>query len=251
MTSNFTRPRRFSRTATRLWLLLLASLLFVLLPILAFAQSSLIGDVASERTKYGASMSPAQVATMLNQVAWNHRNEGWGLLRKGSGNSCPLRDTFISCDILVHAPTIQHFDVLQDAENTARPQWNNVGPCVLSDSSGCAMDKFLAPFDPGGPVLPPPVVTPVPIPMPPTAPAYVDLSPVYTRLDSLAAQAERIYADMAARDAARALQIQAVDQRLERHDNDPSWVRKFFTNSNTYVAIAGVMGGFLAKGAAK
>lgn len=38
MTSNFNRPRRFSRTATRLWMLLAAALLFVLLPILAFAQ---------------------------------------------------------------------------------------------------------------------------------------------------------------------------------------------------------------------
>lgn len=215
------------------------------------AQSSLIGDVATERAKYGASMSPAQVAAMLNQIAWNHRAEGWGLLRKGSGNSCPLRDTFISCDILIHAPTIQHFDVLQDAENTARPQWNNVGPCVLSDSSGCSMDKWLAPVDPGGSSgpVPPPVPLP-PGPGGPPVPVYTDLTPVYGRLDALSAQAERIYADLAARDAARAVQIQKVDERLEKHDSDPSWVRKFFTNSNTYVAIAGVLGGFLAKGAA-
>lgn len=223
-------------------------LVFLLFASPAFAQSSLIGDVATERAKYGASMSPAQVAAMLNQIAWSHRAEGWGLLRKGSGNSCPLRDTFISCDILIHAPSIQHFDVLQDAENTARPQWNNVGPCVLSDSSGCSMDKFLAPFDPGGTVTPPVVVPPVPPYQPP--PVYTDLTPLYQRLDSLSAQAERMFADLTERDAARAMQIQAVDQRLEKHDSDPSWVRKFFTNSNTYVAIAGVLGGFLAKGAA-
>ena len=224
------------------------TLLFLLLASPAMAQSSLIGDVAAERAKYGASMSPAQVAAMLNQVAWNHRNEGWGLLRKGAGNSCPLGGTFISCDILVHAPTIQHFDVLQDAENTARPQWNNVGPCVLSDSSGCSMANFLAPIDPGGapPVVVPPVVTP---PYQPP-PVYTDLTPIYQRLDSLSAQAERMFADLTARDAARAAQIAAVDAHLEQHDKDPSWVRKFFTNSNTYVAIAGVIGGFLAKGAA-
>lgn len=223
-------------------------LLFLLFASPAVAQPSLLRDVAAERAKYGPSMSPAQVAAMLNQVAWNHRNEGWGLLRKGAGNSCPLRDTFISCDILVHGPTIQHFDVLVDSENAARPDWRNAGPCVLGPSSGCEMSNFLAPFDPGGPVTPPVVVPPVPPYQPP--PVYTDLTPIYQRLDSLSAQAERMFADLTARDAARAAQIQAVDQRLEKHDNDPSWVRKFFTNSNTYVAIAGVLGGFLAKGAA-
>lgn len=224
-------------------------LAFVLFASPALAQSSLLGDVAAERAKYGASMSPAQVAAMLNQVAWNHRNEGWGLLRKGAGNSCPLGSTFISCDILVHAPSIQHFDVLQDAENTARPQWNNVGPCVLSDSSGCSMDKFLAPIDPGG--APPVVVPPVVVPPYQPPPVYTDLTPVYQRLDSLSAQAERMFADLTARDAARAAQIAAVDAHLTQHDQEPGWLKKVMTNSNTYVAILGVLGGFLANGAAK
>lgn len=206
------------------------------------AQSSLIGDVATERAKYGASMSPAQVAAMLNQIAWNHKAEGWGLLRKGSGNSCPLRDTFISCDILIHAPSIQHFDVLQDAENTARPQWNNVGPCVLSESSGCSMDKFLAPFDPGGPVVPPP--------LPPSTPP-VDTSTLSAKLDtlqarvdvinlSLAAQLERIYADLAARDAAREAQLAAHDQRLKQHDENPSYFTKIFGNRYVQLTLAGL-----------
>lgn len=215
----------------------------------SFAQPSLLGDVIAERAKYPAQMTAAQVATMLNQVAWNHRLEGWGLLRKGAGNSCPIGGTFISCDILVHGPTVTHFDVLQDAENTARPQWNLVGPCVLSDSSGCSMDKFLAPIDPGGPV-PPPVVVPPVVVQPNPLPTTTDIGPVLLRLEALSAQAERMFADLTARDAARAAQIAAVDKRLEQHDTDPSWVRKFFTNSNTYVAVAGVLGGFLAKGAA-
>lgn len=115
----------------------------------AHAQSSLLGDVQAERAKYGPSMSRAEVASLLNAVAWRHRAEGWGLLRKGSGNSCPLGDTFISCDILVNARTVTHFDVLIDAENTARPNWGDDGPCVISPSSGCAMSNFMAPIDPG------------------------------------------------------------------------------------------------------
>ena len=59
--------------------------LFVLLAGPAFAQTSLIGDIAAERAKYPASMTPAQVAQMLNAVAWSHRAEGWGLLRPWRG----------------------------------------------------------------------------------------------------------------------------------------------------------------------
>ncbi len=138
---------------------LLLVCVLLLLPSQGWAQTSLLGDVITERAKYGPSMTAAEVGQLLNAVAFRHRSEGWGLLRKGAGNSCPLGGTFISCDILIHAPSIQHFDVLQDAENTARPQWNNVGPCVLGPSSGCDMSNFLAPLDPGGPS---PVPTPTP-----------------------------------------------------------------------------------------
>jgi hypothetical protein len=129
---------------------LLVALCLLLLPSSLAAQGSLLGDVQAERAKYGPSMTREQVAQLLNAVAWNHRLEGWGLLRKGSGNSCPLGDTFVSCDILVHAPTVQHFDVLRDAENTAVPQWGLVGPCVLGPSSGCDMSNFIAPTNPAG-----------------------------------------------------------------------------------------------------
>jgi len=145
----------------------------------ANAQTSLLADVQAERSTYPAHMERGQVADMLNAVAWKHRNEGWGLLRKGSGNSCPLKDTFISCDILVHAPSVQHFDVLIDSEDAAIPVWNNVGPCVLGPSSGCAMSNFLSPFDPGG-VTPIPVPVPVPVPVP-----GVDLGPLLRRLEVL------------------------------------------------------------------
>jgi hypothetical protein len=97
----------------------------------------------------------------------------------------------------------------------------------------------------------PPVVVP-PVVVPPyQPPVYTDLGPVYQRLDAMSAQAERMFADLTARDAARAAQIQAVDVRLEKHDTEPGWLKKVMTNSNTYVAVLGVLGGFLANGAAK
>lgn len=135
----------------------------------AQAQPSLLADVTAERAKYGA-VTPANVAAILNAVAWRHRSDGWGLLEKTFGANCPTGRTSIACDILVHRPTGQHFDVLRDAEGSASPVWQNKGPIDLS--------RFLAPVDPGGasggPVTPPePQVPPV------------DIGPLLTRLDAL------------------------------------------------------------------
>ena len=154
-------------------------LVCLFLPSLAFGQSNLLGDVQAERAKYPATMTRAQVADLLNAVAWKNRADGWGLLKKGAGNSCPLRDVSISCDILIHRGSINHYDVLIDAENTARPTWNLVGPCVLGPSSGCAMENFLAPVQPNG--------EPGPQPDPDPLPPPVDLGPIISRLNALEA----------------------------------------------------------------
>lgn len=204
------------------------------------AQTPLLADLQAERARYGATMTSREVAGMLNAVAWKHRAEGWGLLRKGEGNSCPLNGTFISCDILIHAPTIQHFDVLIDAEGRAEPTWNLVGPCVLGPASGCEMSRYLAPIDPGGPAPTPTTgggaTTPVQTP--------VDLTQVYGRLDGLAAQVERIYADLAARDAERKQQIAAVDARVQQHDEHPSFWTQVFGNRYVQV-IMGAAGAYI------
>lgn len=135
----------------------------------AHAQPSLLAEVTAERSRYGA-VTPTDVAAILNAVAWRHRSDGWGLLEKTFGANCPTATTRIACDILVHRPSGQHFDVLRDAEGSASPVWQNKGPIDLS--------RFLAPVDPGassgGPVTPPE-------PQPPA----VDLQPLLTRLDAL------------------------------------------------------------------
>ena len=134
----------------------------------AQAQPSLLADVTAERARYGA-VTPSDVAAILNAVAWRHRSDGWGLLEKTFGANCPTGRTLIACDILVHRPSGQHFDVLRDAEGSASPVWQNKGPIDVS--------RFLAPVEPpsiGGTVTPPePQVPPV------------DLRPLLTRLDAL------------------------------------------------------------------
>lgn len=141
----------------------------VLSAVPAHAQPSLLAEVTTERARYGA-VTPSDVAAILNAVAWRHRSDGWGLLEKTFGANCPTARTTIACDILVHRPSGQHFDVLRDAEGSASPVWQNKGPIDVS--------RFLAPVDPGGSSGGP--VTP-PEPQVPT----VDIGPLLTRLDAL------------------------------------------------------------------
>jgi hypothetical protein len=115
----------------------------------AAAQTSLLPTVQRIRAEYPTPMSARQLGELLNRVAWEHRLEGWGLLRKAGGHRCPApQEVDISCDILIHAPSIRHFDVLSDVENSATPVWRDVGPCVLGPSSGCDMSNYLAPIRP-------------------------------------------------------------------------------------------------------
>jgi hypothetical protein len=90
----------------------------------ASAQTSLLGDLKAERSKFGTPMSKAETALLLNNVAL--RNPGWGLLSKNSGNICPLPNgVTISCDYLVHQPSQKMFDVLKDVEGAGTPVWGS------------------------------------------------------------------------------------------------------------------------------
>lgn len=125
----------------------------------ALAQpASLLPTVQAIRAQYPTPMSEAQRGEFLNRIAWQHRAEGWGLLRKDGGSRCPApQGVTVACDILIHAPSVRHFDVLIDGEGKATPDWADVGPCVLGPSSGCEMARFVAPVAPSGqdPPVPP------------------------------------------------------------------------------------------------
>lgn len=168
-------------------------LLLVLLAVPATAQPSLQGDVTKARAAYGAKMTPADVGRMLNAIAWQHRAEGWGVLAKGYGTNCPSPVGPIACDILVHAPSGQHFDVLEDAENLAIPQWGNKGPIDMS--------RFLAPVDPGqtapGATVPPPTTT-----------GGADIGPLLARVESLERAVQAL-----------ATAMPSVEATVAQHDN--------------------------------
>lgn len=155
----------------------------LLLPLTASAQTSLLPTAERLRAEYPAQMSREQVGELLNRIAWEHRNEGWGLLKKTGGSRCPVAPGIeASCDILIHAPSVRHFDVLSDSESAAQPVWRDVGPCVLGHSSGCDMSHFLAPVQPANE----PASSPQPIPEPPAnSPPPVDLGPIYAQIEAL------------------------------------------------------------------
>jgi hypothetical protein len=123
---------------------LVGLVLFSLVPS-AYAQTSLLPTVQRFRAEYPTVMSEAQKAELLNRVAWQHRADGWGLLRKSAGARCPApQGVDVACDILVHAPTAWHYDVLIDGQ---RPTWIDDGPCIRPPS-GCEMSRFLPPVRP-------------------------------------------------------------------------------------------------------
>lgn len=80
--------------------------------------------LTAERETYPTPMTKEQIGQMLNDTAWTHRVEGWGLLRKDAGNNCPSPPgPRISCDYLVNRMTGAGYDVLIDQEGLAVPSW--------------------------------------------------------------------------------------------------------------------------------
>lgn len=95
------------------------------------AQENLLQALHAARAEFPTPMSKAQIGELLNAVAWDGRLLGWRLLGKASGNNCPTpAGALVSCDYLIHEPTLQGFDVLRDEDGAAEPQWN--GPSDLS-----------------------------------------------------------------------------------------------------------------------
>ncbi len=92
------------------------------------------------RNGYPHPMSPSNRGQLMNQVAWYHRAEGWGLHLKTGGNNCPQpkTGTSVSCDILVDGKTGGVYDVLLDEEE---PTWGYKGPINT-------MSNFVAPVQP-------------------------------------------------------------------------------------------------------
>lgn len=190
----------------------LARLLFTLAVIVTaapvMAQTTPFETLALYRQQYPVVMSDAQLAELLNRVAWVYRAEGMKLLGKAGGRNCPLPSGLrISCDYLVHSPSLSGHDVFTDNGTADIPPTRNgvlvgftwgPGP---EDLSGAIADHSRTLVDPERPddsttPVPTPTPTPTPGPAPPPA-ANQTLSEILQHAITI----EQVVADLQARNA--------------------------------------------------
>lgn len=101
------------------------------------------------RPQYPTPMSTSQIGELLNRVAYQHRADGWALLRSTSGTTCRTpANVQVDCDVLVNVPSVWHFDVLIDALGSGIPSWQDKGPCVVHEGTDCSLSNVLAPVAP-------------------------------------------------------------------------------------------------------
>lgn len=126
--------------------------------------------------------TPEELGAILNEVAWRHRADGWGVNAKPNGFNVPqpLTGIAIASDILHHQPTNKIYDVLISAGERAEPAWQEQG--VMNDPTR----PWVAPM-PVGDVDPPPVP-------PPTETCKFTPCDVTVILDALADIHERLVA---------------------------------------------------------
>ena len=176
---------------------------------LAHGQTSLLPLLKAIRQDYGTPMSPVQIGQFLNRVAKAGGPE-WGLLEKGSGNRCPTPQGIdVSCDYLVYKPTMDGWDVLEDAEGKAVPRWST----APNDNFASEPERWIAAVNVGQPPEPTPDPDPAPTPDPPP---IVDLGPILSRLEALEAKASQLQAELDAAEAkldAHHAQIEALTLR--------------------------------------
>lgn len=125
------------------------STFFIVPHVLWADDTDLSSEVQAVRAKYGDYVSHEQGAKILDTVAWNHKDEGWGLLSKPGGNNCPVGTTPVACDILFNKDSGIIYDVLSSGPGICNGI-SAAGKAGLSWSSDGQKDLSLwvEPIDP-------------------------------------------------------------------------------------------------------
>ena len=176
----------------------------------AYAQTPYESLVAY-RAQYPTPMATAaQIGELLNRVAWEFRAQGARLLGKKGGSNCPTPSgVLISCDYLVHGPSLTGHDVFQDAGpgGLTRPVQFTWGPGkedlagAIASGARTLVEPTLpdSTTDPSVPTIPDPG-TDVPNPGTPATPALTLLQQTINEFrqeyheETVKAEAERIAA---------------------------------------------------------
>lgn len=142
---------------------------------------NLLESVKAERAKYPAPIYDEGILsnpigdqaayTIVNNVAYQHRADGWGLKYKPEGHNFNQR----AVDILIHKPSGRSFDVLGNSETDGIPTWNE-----LTGSDAVPISLWRAPVAPATPIPVDPVPTPVDPPIVPPSPVLARLEAAIT-----------------------------------------------------------------------
>lgn len=105
-----------------------------------------IETVQRERAKYGTPLGVENAWKVTNAVAWTHRDEGFGLRTKTTGQNF---DGY-SIDVIIHKPSGEWIDVLGASEEAGIPQWSQTTP------AGPTSEYWAEPLPPEDEPIPPP-----------------------------------------------------------------------------------------------
>jgi len=176
---------------------------------------NLLEDITTERAKYGADLGKAEAGALLNAVALKNKALGFGLLRKDSGNNCPVAGLAVrvSCDWIVNINSGTGCDMLTEGPGTLPDGSEERGPSGPQWCDGEPFDvsRFVTPVGTS------PIDPPIP-PMPPAKDctavkmqltvAKTQIASLMVERDQLALDRDRVIdeknAAVAARDAAQA-----------------------------------------------
>lgn len=200
-------------------------LIFCLFAVPASAQQSLVSAVKDDLIRRGVDISgPCGAFGITKRVAWALRGQGIGLVSKPQGTNC---DGF-SVDNVSTGMTGRSIDILVDAGGQNGPAWNDIG-----QTGG----DWAPAIDPGDVPAPPPTQPPPSNPVPPTV---IDLSGIYQRIEWTDQNGERRYLDLRAAQTMLSTQLQQIDARLVKMDNEPAWLMKVLSNRYVQMALSGI-----------
>lgn len=214
----------------------LALLMAMLMSTATFASAQTPYEtLVTYRAQYPTPMSGLQAASLLNRVAWDFRDQGMKLLGKTGGENCPMPNgTLISCDFLVHAPTLTGFDVMSGAQGgpgtVSAFAWGP-GPEPLADAIASGARTLVDPIQPsatGGGVTPTPTPSPSPVGNPTLSEILLDTRELI-RLTNV------LYADEIAHEQAEAIERQQAEGFRQAVGHEYA---KFFTFVGKYIAPA-------------
>ena len=210
---------------------LLSVVLLLTFAIPATAQTAVVATVKDELVARGVLiLGPCGALEITRRVAWRLRDTGAGLYAKVQGNNCQG----FAVDIITYSDG-RLYDILVNAENENVPAWNLVNAGTGFPGTNPNWRPVLVNPDGAEPPLPP---------VPP-----LDLSGLYVRLDALLQRLDHQFERQEELGQQVIAEEHATQAQLHRHDNEqPMWLRKFFTNPAVLGVIGGLLTGKLALG---